>query len=115
MADDDAGATAAPLSDPVPTAIAGLIDVEVAYARPDVHLTVPCQVPAGTTARDALRLSGLAEAFDEIDEEACPLGIFGQVVADSHPVGPGDRVEVYRPLRIDPREARRERQRSGGQ
>ena len=104
MADDDASG---PATDP------RLIDVEVAYARSDVQITVPCRVPAGTTVREALRLSGLADAFSEIDVDACPLGIFGRVVDGARRVSPGDRVEVYRPLRVDPREARRERQRSG--
>ncbi|TDJ43823.1 MAG: RnfH family protein [Gammaproteobacteria bacterium] len=110
MANDDARGPAPQTSlidDP------GWIDVEVAYARPDAQLTVPCRVPVGTSVRDALRLSGLAEAFSEIDVDACPLGIFGQAVDGAQRVGPGDRVEVYRPLRINPREARRERQRGG--
>jgi putative ubiquitin-RnfH superfamily antitoxin RatB of RatAB toxin-antitoxin module len=86
-----------------------LIDVEVAYARPDVQLLVPCQVPPQTTVREVLTLSGLAEAFPEIDVATCPLGIFGKSVEDGHVVESGDRVEVYRPLRVNPREARRER------
>ena len=86
------------------------IDIEVAYARPDVQRIVALRVPPGTTARAALRLSGLIEMFPEIDAERCTLGVFGQVLADDDAVlENGDRVEVYRQLVRDPKEARRER------
>ena len=84
------------------------ISVEVAYARPDVQRIVALLVPPGTTARAALRLSGLPEMFPEIDAENCALGIFGVVLENTEqPLHPGDRVEVYRPLSRDPRETRR--------
>ncbi len=86
------------------------IEIEVAYARPDVQRIIALRVPPGTTARAALRLSGLVEIFPEIDADRCALGIFGQVIPDSDTVlEDGDRVEVYRPLARDPKEARRER------
>jgi len=83
------------------------ICVEVAYARPDVQRLVALRVPSGTTARQALERSGLAKVFPEIDAVNCPLGIFGSLVAGSTALAAGDRVEVYRPLAMDPREARR--------
>jgi hypothetical protein len=86
------------------------IEIEVAYARPDVQRVIVLRVPPGTTARAALRLSGLIEIFPEIDADRCDLGIFGQVIAGSDTVlENGDRVEVYRHLARDPKEARRER------
>lgn len=86
------------------------IDVEVAYARPDVQRIIALRVPPATTARAALRLSGLVEIFPEIDADRCTLGIFGRVITGDDPVlVDGDRVEVYRQLARDPKEARRER------
>ena len=86
------------------------IEIEVGYARPDVQRIVALRVLSGTTARAALRLSGLAEIFPEIDPDHCTLGIFGQVIIGNDSVlVDGDRVEVYRQLRRDPKEARRKR------
>ena len=84
------------------------IEVEVAYARPDMQRIVVVEVKAGTAARDVLRLSGLVESFPEIDVAGCPLGVFGTPVDDDYGVKAGDRIEVYRPLERDPRDARRE-------
>ena len=88
-----------------------MIDVEVAFARPDVQRIVVVRVPAGTKVREILAQSQLAEEFPEIDPLGCPLGVFGRQVDDSCVPGAGDRVEVYRELRVDPRQARRERAR----
>jgi putative ubiquitin-RnfH superfamily antitoxin RatB of RatAB toxin-antitoxin module len=64
-------------------------------------------VPAGTTARAALLGSPLGGEPTGLDLARCPLGIHGRVVGDDYVVRPGDRVEVYRPLTLDPRAARR--------
>ena len=91
----------------------GLVEIEVACAWPEKQLLRLLQVPVGTTARQALRLSGLAEEFTGLDIETAPLGVFGRVVADSYAPSAGERVEVYRPLRLDPREARKKRAQVG--
>lgn len=90
---------------------ADTIKVEVACARPERQRVLPVTVPAGTGARAAVHLSGIAADFPEIDAASAPIGIFGVAVADDHVLRPGDRVEIYRPLRMDPREARRLRAR----
>jgi len=82
--------------------------VEVAYARPDQQCIINVRVTPGTVVREALRLSNLAERFPELDVAACPLGIFGRAVEESYVLRAGDRIEVYRPLERDPRDARRE-------
>ena len=84
------------------------VEVEVAYARADVQRIIMIEVVAGTAAREVLYLSGLGEHFPEIDISTCPIGIFGVPVDSSYGVQAGDRVEVYRPLERDPRDARRE-------
>lgn len=88
--------------------------IEVAYARPDVQVCVPVEVKPGTTAAEAVRLSGLAERFSEIDPDRAALGVYGQHVDPRAAVRDGDRVEIYRPLRRDPKRARHEAAARGG-
>ena len=79
--------------------------VEVVFARPEGAETVSVELPPGATVRDALAASG----FQLLKNQ--PMGIFGKRVALEHPLAPGDRVEIYRPLAMDPKEARRRRAR----
>ncbi|MHC8291813.1 RnfH family protein [Pseudomonas sp. LB3P58] len=89
--------------------VEAVIDVEVVYAAIDRQVLLSVSVPAGTTVRAALLMSGVGEAFSELDLADCPVGIFGKVIADpgKHPVQAGDRIEIYRPLLADPKEVRR--------
>jgi len=82
--------------------------VEVAYARPDKQEIIPVRVPDGTTAVEAVKLSGIAAIFPEIDADSIDMGIFGKVIKKpaEHELRDGDRVELYRPLQIDPKQAR---------
>ena len=68
-------------------------------------------VPRGATLIDALRASGLLERHPHIDLARQAVGIWGRLCALDAPLSDGDRVEVYRPLQVDPKEARRRRQR----
>lgn len=86
-----------------------LIDIEVAYAEPDKQMIVPLHVPVGTSAREAVRRSGLLERFAGIDLNEAVMGVFGIQVSPCAPLANGDRVEIYRPLRVDPKTARRHR------
>lgn len=72
------------------------------------------QLPAGATVRDALAASGWRDACPGQDLAQADVGIWGRRCALDHPVREGDRVEVYRPLRVDPKVARRERFRRQG-
>jgi uncharacterized protein len=85
-----------------------MIQVEVAYATPERQLILPVEVPRGTTAIEAVRLSGIEEQFPEIELGRNRLGVFGKLCKEDRPLNSGDRVEIYRPLLVDPREARRE-------
>ncbi|MBW4934452.1 RnfH family protein [Marinobacter sp. F4206] len=82
--------------------------VEIAYARPDKQEIVPVVVPEGTTALEAVKLSGIVGIFPEVDPDDIDMGIFGKVIKDpgAHQLRDGDRVELYRPLKIDPKQAR---------
>ncbi|WP_309043811.1 RnfH family protein [Marinobacter sediminicola] len=85
-----------------------MLRVEVAYARPDKQEIISVQVPDGATAVDAARLSGITTIFPEIDVDSINMGIFGKVIKKpaDHELRDGDRVELYRPLQIDPKQAR---------
>lgn len=90
--------------------------VEVAYARPDKQEIVPVTVPEGTTALEAVKLSGITDIFPEVDPGSNDMGIFGKVIKDpaAHELRDGDRVELYRPLKIDPKQARLNRAKKKG-
>ena len=81
--------------------------VEIVHALPDRQLLLSLDVADGATVADVIAISGLAERFPEVDFDALQAGIWGQPVARDRRVGEGDRVELYRPLEIDPKEARR--------
>ncbi|HSG65622.1 MAG TPA: RnfH family protein [Gammaproteobacteria bacterium] len=82
--------------------------VTVAYGRPQMQVVVEIGLAPGLTAREAVDRSGLLERFPEIDAGALVLGIYGQRVGESQLLRAGDRVEICRPLRQDPRDMRRE-------
>lgn len=83
--------------------------VEVVYALRQHADTVSVSLPAGATVRDALVASGVLERHPEIRLEKQAFGIFGRRAPLEARLSPGDRVEVYRALVIDPKEARRRR------
>lgn len=78
--------------------------VEVVLALAERADCVSVTLPAGATLRDALVASGLP-----MDLKQPAFGIFGKRAGLDHPLAEGDRVEVYRPLALDPKEARRRR------
>ena len=87
-----------------------MIQVCVVYAPAarqvhEVCLTVaePCSVLA------ALQQSGMLQDFAELDEQNIQLGVWGRQVSPTQVLRDQDRVEIYRPLRVDPKVARRER------
>ena len=93
-----------------------LITVEVAYALPHKQKIIALLVAPGTTALQAAERSGIVNEFPEIDISSAKMGLFGQsfgtkglAPAASHILHAGDRVEIYRPLVSDPKDARRKR------
>ncbi len=87
-----------------------MIDVEVAYALAHDQRIVALQVAEGTTAREAAAESGIADLFEGLDINSSDMGVFGKSVKpDQHIMQPGQRVEIYRPLIIDPKEVRKNR------
>jgi len=92
---------------------AATITVEVAYALPARQTLLALEVPRGTTAGDAVDASGVRGLHPELAGQTLVLGVFGEPVDAEKVLEPGDRVEIYRPLQMDPREARRQRARHG--
>lgn len=90
--------------------MAAEINVVVAYApAPRQVREIALSLPAGSTLAQALQASGLAAMYPELDLAHAPLGIWGRKAAREQVLREQDRVEVYRPLRVDPKVARRER------
>jgi uncharacterized protein len=83
--------------------------IEVVWAGPEAQWLVPLVVPPGTTAIEAVRRSGLLERLGPDAPAVLKLGIFGRLAAHEVPVEEGDRVEIYRELVADPKDARRRR------
>lgn len=93
----------------VPTTSTATLTVEVVYALPEAQDAVTLRLAPGATLRDAVVRSGLLERHPEIDLAVQKLGVFGAPAAPDRPLADGDRVEIYRALVMDPKEARRRR------
>lgn len=91
----------------------GQITVEVAFALPEEQALEQFTVPADSTVETAIHRSGLLERFPEIDLTENKVGIFGKATGLDAPLRDGDRVEIYRPLIADPKEARKRRAAEG--
>ena len=82
--------------------------VEVIYALPDEQTIVCVDHAPGMTALDAVKRSHLLECYPDIDTANIVLGRFGKRIEPGESLEPGDRVEICRPLKCDPREKRKE-------
>jgi len=88
---------------------AATFTVEVCYASDTVQFLRALQVAPGTTIEQALALSGVAVEVPGIDLATLQTGIYGKKKPPDTPLRPHDRVELYRPLIADPKNARRRR------
>lgn len=88
--------------------------IEIALALPHRQELRRCAVPEGTTIERAIELSKLAEIFPELPLDTLQVGIWGKIATRTVKVKEGDRIEFYRPLVLDPRDARRQRAVDGG-
>ena len=87
------------------------IRVEVAYALPEKQKIIGLEVEEGCTVRDAVLRSNIDAFFPGLDLGAVKVGIFGKAVrnAESQALKEGERVEIYRELKVDPKQARANR------
>lgn len=92
---------------------ASRIHIEVAYALPEHQLILDFDVDEGITVEKAIEVSGILDEFPEIDLSTAKVGIFGKLAKKDAVLVDGDRVEIYRPLIADPKEARKKRAAEG--
>lgn len=88
------------------------IKVVVAYALQAHQREVPVELGPDATVETAIRSSGLLQEFPQIDLKHDKIGIYGVIRALSDPIYDGARIEIYRPLKVDPKESRRRRSRA---
>ena len=85
-----------------------IIQVEVAYAEPDRQFLRSIQLPQGATVAQAIRASNIEQECAIKANDLC-IGIWSKATEPGTVLADGDRVELYRPLKIDPKDARRKR------
>ena len=91
------------------------IPIEVACSPERGRVEVSSlQMPPGSTAEQAVAASGLLQRHPGPWSEPLRVGIWGRPVPPGQLLEPGDRVEIYRALTVDPKEARRVRYRAQG-
>jgi len=83
--------------------------VEVCYALPDEQTLIPVALPRGATLRDAIVASGVLARHPHIDLEKQKVGVYGKIRPLDAELADDDRVEIYRPLIVDPKVARNRR------
>lgn len=93
--------------------MAETIHVEVVYARPERQEIASLNLPAGSTAGQAIEASGLMAKFPEIDLTRNKLGVYAKLAKPDTVLRDRDRVEIYRPLIADPKEVRKQRAAEG--
>ena len=86
-----------------------MIDVEIVFALPDSATVIKTQCEEGATVEQAIDASGILGRCPEIDKENLSVGIWNRTCKLHQSVRAGDRIEIYRPLIADPKEARRRR------
>ncbi|MEE4638217.1 MAG: RnfH family protein [Wenzhouxiangella sp.] len=84
------------------------LQVEVAAALPDRQVVIPLSVPVGTTAGEAIASAAVTSRLPGFEIDQQRIGIFGRRCRPEHELTDGDRVELYRPLKADPKEIRRQ-------
>lgn len=83
--------------------------VEVVYALPQQQHRVHLELTEGAVVADALIAVARMEPFRSLPLETLTLAVYGDIVQRNQVLNPGDRVEILRPLLVDPKEARRRR------
>ena len=83
------------------------ITIEIVFASPTKQRLLTCNVSVGTTVGEAIDGASLETEFPDVDFSSAPIGVWGHEVDRDHVVRDGDRIEIYRKLELEPREARR--------
>ncbi len=83
------------------------MQIGIAYAEPDQQVWIKLEIPQGSTLLEAVHRSGILSRFPQLDLEQQKVGIFGKLVKLDTPLREGDRVEIYRPITVDPTKVKR--------
>ena len=83
--------------------------VEIAYALTEEQVIISIKVPTISNVQQAIEKSGIQKKFPSIDLSKNKVGIFGKKTTLDHLLKDRDRIEIYRPLILDPKEMRRKR------
>ena len=86
-----------------------MLSIEVCYAQPGEQTLIAVELPEGATVRQALDASGILTRYPQIDLAQQKVGIFGKLKPLDAVLADHDRVEIYRPLMVDPKAARQRR------
>jgi putative ubiquitin-RnfH superfamily antitoxin RatB of RatAB toxin-antitoxin module len=86
-----------------------MFKIQVCYALSGQSFLQELEIESGTTIAQAIEASGVLTQFPDIDLSQQRVGIFGKLKATDTELREGDRIEIYRPLRADPKETRRRR------
>jgi putative ubiquitin-RnfH superfamily antitoxin RatB of RatAB toxin-antitoxin module len=89
--------------------MSGRLSIEVCYALPDGQMLIPVELAEGATVQQALDASGILQRFPQIDLAQQKVGVFGKLKSLDTVLVDHDRVEIYRPLIVDPKAARQRR------
>lgn len=83
------------------------MNIKVVYAAINAKpIIISLDVPRGTTALEAIKLSKILDKFPKLAAQELSAGIFSEKVVLDHVVAEHDRIEIYRPLILDPKEQR---------
>lgn len=88
-----------------------MVNIELVYALPYQQKIIALQVPVGSSVAAAIIQSNILSLYPELDLSALKVGIFSRRVTLDTVLQAGDRIEIYRSLRVDPKESRRLRAR----
>jgi uncharacterized protein len=89
--------------------MSAMLSIEVCYALPNEQALIPVELPEGATVQQALDASGILRRYPQIDLEKQKVGVFGKLKPLDTVLADHDRVEIYRPLIVDPKAARQRR------
>lgn len=86
-----------------------LINIEVVYADDKDQAVIAMQTELNIQVLEAIQRSGILKQFPQINLSLNKIGIFSKIVSLDTILNDGDRIEIYRPLKIDPKQARKHR------
>jgi putative ubiquitin-RnfH superfamily antitoxin RatB of RatAB toxin-antitoxin module len=89
------------------------ITIEVAYAKPQEQIILSLTLKQGISITEAIEQSGILQQFPEIDLKQNKVGIFSKVCKKDYMLRDKDRIEIYRPLIVDPKAKRKQRAAEG--